>query len=445
VVKDVAANKSWSYASNRVGVIEFQGGNGNDRFVSNVPGVPVRAFGNAGNDYLAGNSARDTLEGGAGDDTLYGLAGDDQLLGRDGNDRLYGGDGNDTVWGGNGNDILLGMAGNDQLVGDAGDDRLNGGAGQDSLWGGNGNDVLITIDGGTSDFAQGDAGSDIIWADQNGTSKDSTSGVTLTDKVQYIRSFANGADRTLDGDRIADPAVLSGHTLKRFANNPLFSSSGPAPADIRQGAIGDCYLLAGLAAIALDNPQAIRQNIVDFDDGTYGVRLGDSFYRVDDDLPVVNQISTSPDYAGLGRENSMWVAVYEKAFAHYRKGTNSFDSIQGGFGDEVNKAFGSTATGRKQFWEFIPGGGAAALANEIYKHWSGKESVTIGTGRFFGVPSELEPAHAYTVMSVTRTSVGKVTSIRLRNPWGREVTVTPDQLYSMWLPVIGGALSWGKV
>ena len=64
-----------------------------------------------------------------------------------------------------------------------------------------------------------------------------------------------------------------------------------------------------------DNPHAIRQHVADFGDGTYGVHLGNNFYRVDNDLPVASASATSPAYAGLGREGSMWAAVIEKAYA----------------------------------------------------------------------------------------------------------------------------------
>lgn len=120
--------------------------------------------------------------------------------------------------------------------------------------------------------------------------------------------------RTLNGDRIADPNGRiggSGGSVKAFTNRPLFSSAGPRFDDIRQGACGDCYFLAGISAIAQDSPNTLRQNIVDFNDGTYGVRMGDRFYRVDNDLPVDSSNSSSPSYAQLGREGSMWVAIAE--------------------------------------------------------------------------------------------------------------------------------------
>jgi hypothetical protein len=296
-----------------------------------------------------------------------------------------------------------------------------------------------------------DDGNDIVWVDQNASVADDVAGVTPAEKVQYVRSFSNAADRTLDGDRIADSAVKSGHTYRRFANNPLFSSTGPAPTDVQQGALGDCYFLAALAAVADDSPHTLRQNIADFDDGTYGVRLGNEFYRVDNDLPVYNSSSTSPAYAGLGRENSMWVAVVEKAFAHYRTGANSYASLEGGWGFEGNRALGSTSIGDRDFRSYSS---AAALANEIFTRWSRAEAVTIGFlgERIRGAGAPLVMGHMYTVMSVLRNAAGAVASITLRNPWGIDgagrdsnpndglVTVTPDQLYRYY-----GRVNWGRV
>lgn len=433
VVSEVGTSRSWSYARSSVGDLEFQGGNGNDRFVNNISNLPTRAFGNAGNDYLEGYNAVDTFVGGAGDDTLVG----------------YGGD--DIMWGGTGNDVLRGMDGNDQLMGDDGNDRLNGGNGADKMWGGAGNDVLISIDNAVGDFNQGDAGRDTIWVDKTGSSNDGVAGATSEDAVQYVAFFANGADRTLNGDRIGDPTALAGQTYKTFSNRTLFGSNGPQANDIRQGATGDCYLLAGLSAIADDSPQAIRNRVVDFDDGTYGVRLGDKFYRVDNDLPVRSSTDTNPANAGFGANGSMWVAVVEKAFAHYRTGANSYGSIEGGWGVEANRAFGTTAAGDRDIHSYSS---ATALANEIFSRWNSFSAVTIGfTGK--KVASATVPlvmGHMYTVMNVIRNSAGTVTSIVLRNPWGYDgagndsntndglVSVTPSQLMQL-----NGRVNWGRV
>ena len=41
----------------------------------------------------------------------------------------------------------------------------------------------------------------------------------------------------------------------------------------------------------------------------------------------------------LGAQNSMWVAIVEKAFTHYRCGANTYASIAGGASTEVFTAF----------------------------------------------------------------------------------------------------------
>ncbi len=444
-IKEVGSNKVWNYAASSVGKVEFQGGNGNDRFVNYSTTLPVRAFGGAGNDYLEGYDGADVMVGGAGDDTLSGYGGNDQL------------------WGGDGNDLILGGNGNDDLMGDAGNDQLNGQAGVDRLWGGYGDDVLVAIDNGTSDILQGDDGYDTLWVDQTGSARDSMAGNSTLDKVQAVASFANGADRTLNGDRLADPngritdsqGHVYGSLVKAFSDVPLFTSAGPQASDIVQGACGDCYFLAGLGAIAQDNSRAIRQNVVDFNDGTYGVRLGSNFYRVDNDLPVNSSTDTTPSYAKLGRggNDAMWVAIYEKAFALYRSSAKTYNSIQGGWSVEVNRAFGSASAGEKNFNSYSS---AAALANDVYNRFVNREAVTIG---FFGSNmannTPLVLGHMYLVTNVIRNASNVITSIELRNPWGIDggtvasgnpndgiVSVTPAQL---WNFNSIGRVNWGRV
>jgi hypothetical protein len=478
-VKDVAANRSWYAPVSSVSLVEFKGGAGHDTFQSYVAGVPVRAYGNGGNDTLLGNTGADVLFGGPGNDRLIANSGNDQLIGGDGHDQLYGGNDNDKLWGEYGNDLLYGQNGDDHLMGDAGNDQLDGGAGNDGLWGGfgndlllggdgsdevygnegddqlnggfgadalmggAGNDVMIAIDSGAADRLWGESGRDTYWVDNNTQNWDGVYGATADEKIQWVSGFANGADRTLNGDRVFDPAVKFGHTYRTFANKPLFSSSGPTVSDIRQQELGDCYFMAGLGAIAQANPNALRQNVVDFNDGTYGVRLGDKFYRVDNDLPVASISSTTPAYAGLGQQNSMWAAVVEKAFAHYRTGANSYTSIEGGFGQEIMRALGDPAASMR----FIANtyASAVAMAADFAARLSRGEALTFGTGdRYLGVVKHtgapLVFSHEYTVVRVVRNAWGTITGITLRNPWGHNgspndgtgglVTLTPQQLFS---------------
>src|SRR5262249_38050883 len=148
----------------------------------------------------------------------------------------------------------------------------------------------------TGDYADGGAGVDTVWGDANADTY-------YAEGRRNVSSFANGADPTPDGDRSADPGIPTlGYTTPlspTMSRMSLFSSAGPTLGDIRQGQVGDCWLMAELGAMANDDPQSIRQRVVDFGDGTYGVAIGGNFYRVDNDLPVYSEMSI-PTFAGLG-------------------------------------------------------------------------------------------------------------------------------------------------
>ena len=432
-----------------------------------------RLYGEIGNDTLKGAQkdlqdeyagADDTLVGGDGNDTLYGGWGNDVLKGAQeglqdesggADDVLYGEIGDDTLYGGWGNDNLVGGDGADKLYGEIGTDTLVGGAGTDYLYGGSEDDVLIAIDGATSDTFDGQGGQDVVWRDRIGVAD-----AGFAEKALDVQGFANGADRSLDGDNLGDPAIPLGMAYQRYWGR-LFSTAGPRLGDVQQGALGDCWLMAGLGAVALNSPEALRRNVVDFGDGTYGVHLGNNFYRVDNELPVniAYNGATWLAYAQLGAENSLWVAIMEKAYAHYRVAndtSNSYLALNGGSGGEVNAALGTTSGGSIGF---DSNSDPAAVANTIAWYWLTGQSVSIGfnTGdenvRYLS--GGLINAHVYTLVSVNFNEDGTVNSFVLRNPWGVDtdsptgpldgnndglVTVTPAQLVAN----TGGA-NWGKV
>jgi hypothetical protein len=433
-VKDWTNGHSFLFASAGLSRVSVTCGSGNDRVVDNVSWLGLTAYGNAGNDYLEGYNAADYLYGGDGNDSLVGYGGDDVMYGGNGNDILKGMAGNDYLYGDAGDDIVVGGDGNDYLVGGDGDDQIIGGAGTNWLYGGNGNDTLVTINGNTTDYADGGAGYDTVWTDQNYIQvlfvqipvQDT---IVNAEKIQAVASFANGADRTLDGDWIASPT--DGTNYKSFASHPVFGAGGPSVNDIDQNALGDCWLMASLGSMANDHPNAARSLVADFGDGTYGVALGGKFYRVTGDLPTWSAASSDLKFAGLGHDGSLWVALVEKAYASYRTGANTYASLNNGDPQDALKAYGETSVGEHYY---AVGSNSTTLANDVYTHWNAYQSCTICTGT---VPngSPLVGSHCYTVYSVNRDALGRVTSIIVRNPWGPNdtngnpfVTLTPGQL-----------------
>ncbi|MFM7116667.1 MAG: C2 family cysteine protease, partial [Planctomycetota bacterium] len=244
---------------------------------------------------------------------------------------------------------------------------------------------------------------------------------------------------TLDGDAITDPALHGGMVYKKF-NGPLFSSQGPKFTDTVQGSLGDCYLLVGLGAIAYDQPQVLKANIVDFNDGTYGVRFGNEFFRVDGDLPASSSYATTPAFAQLGSGGSLWVAIAEKAFAHYRTTAESYKAIEYGWHSEVFHAFNALEVGKRSFSVFSSG---VQIANQLYTHWSYYQAACVG---FIGSATNnygLVMNHAYLVHSFQWNSTGAIASVTFRNPWGFDgsnrdsnpndglVTLTTDELFAL--------------
>jgi len=444
LVQDLTTNvRSWSFSYGQANRVDIFGGIGNDTFTARG-NVRTRMYGFGGNDTMFGGTGRDVIVGGGGQDRMFGRNGNDYLDGAGGNDHLDGGNGNDVILGGVGDDYLIGRAGADAFFGDAG------------------NDTIVAIDDTTGDVVDGGGGVDVLWVDQNGAVTDLITGANPADTVNAVDMFSNaGADRTLNGDRIADPKLAKDTDVyETFSNRPLFSSQGPSEEDLSQGTLGDCWVLAGLGSTARVAPDIIRSRVVDFGDGTYGVRLedpdlGSRFFRVDNDLPVSQNGNTFTEYTAVGIENSVWVAIMEKAYAHFRvPGADSYGSLEGGFLSDTYRALGldpelvlfsplSNATEMSDtIREMVDSGSAAGIA--IY---------TAGAG----VP--LVESHQFILLDYELDAItGLVRTVTLRNPWGIDgpgstagpnndnnfedgiLTITLDQLRTCT-----GAFEWAPI
>jgi hypothetical protein len=409
------------------------------------------------------NHGTDVIDGGDGNDaifaapfgnaTIFGGAGNDQEFGGIGNDYLNAWTGSDDLNGGGGNDIIRGgrqTTDNCTMSGGDGNDSLYGGAGADSIDGNDGADTIIAVGGGQSDFIRGGMGTDSIWCDAESTEKlDNPNFIDalvelLAGSVHRVDSFANGAGRDLNGENLADPSDGTGYV--NFSSHPLFASTGPGKDDIRQGSVGDCWLMATLSATAKVSPMRIQQTVVPLGDGTYGVDFmrrngGHEFYRVDADLPTWSGTEFSGlKYAKAGAEGSIWVPIIEKAYTFYRKHLNTYASIDGGWSYDAFESL------RAKPADVTNWGNLDSVMAQI--------STAMTSGKAVTVASKVTPAgdcpcignHVYTVDSLRvvrdHRSGTTVTTwyITLRNPWGYDgagndnntsdgyVTITGQQL-----------------
>jgi len=176
--------------------------------------------------------------------------------------------------------------------------------------------------------------------------------------------FAEDGDGDGDGTArkqqdAALPALRPKHEGKEyedFVNAAAFvQGEGDAHAvdanDVKQGALGDCYLIAGLASVARANPHAIEDLIEDNGDGTFDVTLHIRPSRHARPRPVTTTVdarlavksSGRPLYAGLGDQadgkDEIWTALVEKSLAQQKE---SYDLISGGNINGDGFAYGGT-------------------------------------------------------------------------------------------------------
>lgn len=327
---------------------------------------------------------------------LYGGSGNDTLTGGTGNDRLYGGGGANSLNGGGGNDVMVG-------VGD-GTDRMSGGKGLDSFW------LDASVRQAVTDLSAGEASAGAMH--RIDAFDVATSGGLRSISISSARPTATA---TVGMQQLGDPALTGAASgYRTFSNDPLFSKFGPRPDDVIQGQLGDCYLLASLASIAKADPNVIRQQMVDLGDGTYAVQFNrdsvSTYVRVDSELPTTSWGGLA--YAQLGAQKSLWVAIYEKAYAIFRRGDSNYASLAGGFMSDVYSDMGLSNNST-----FTASSGQSLLA-QLRDELGAGEAVTFGTQTRIAPGIPVIGGHAYSVDQVFADSSGNLTGLRLRNPWG---------------------------
>ena len=157
----------------------------------------------------------------------------------------------------------------------------------------------------------------------------------------------------------------------------LFGASGPKASDVNQGDLGDCYLLAPLAEVAMQDPSIIEQMITNNGNGTFGVR----FY-VDGVARYVTVDDTLPD-GGTAFNSSKggdWASLIEKAYAELPAaavfaGEASYSNSFSGIGNGGDPSYTLLAiTGASKITEFSPDGSKwLEYALNSSEGWTGTE------------------------------------------------------------------------
>lgn len=94
---------------------------------------------------------------------------------------------------------------------------------------------------------------------------------------------------------------------------PLFTHY-PNINDIKQGTIGDCYLVAAMTSLVKTSPEAVMNMFQDLGDGDVMVRLYEGYDKEG------NRLDTDAKWAGVNRDTVEMKPVYIKVRKHYETG-----------------------------------------------------------------------------------------------------------------------------
>lgn len=212
---------------------------------------------------------------------------------------------------------------------------------------------------------------------------------------------------------------------KEICENPQFIIGGANRTDICQGDLGDCWFLAAIACLTLNEKLLFRvippeQNFTENYAGIFHFqfwRYGDWIdVIIDDCLPTFNNQLV---FTKSSQRNEFWSALLEKAYAKLH---GSYEALKGGNTTEAMEDFTGGVT---EFYEIKD---APKDLFKIMKKAFERGSL-IGCSIDAIVPAQFETrmasglvkGHAYSVTGVEETTfkADKVKLVRLRNPWGQ--------------------------
>lgn len=253
----------------------------------------------------------------------------------------------------------------------------------------------------------------------------------LRDRLSAHHAARMGLE--LEGERKKDPKYGrdDAEGYHTFAGVPFVEGRGDGREihanDPRQGALGDCYVISAMIAIARTDPSKIRRMITDLGGGRYEVHLYDvgAFwtdskqvvtarlpYTTNDDGSLRPAYGRSTDTRREGERTllELWPSLIEKAYAQYE---GSYPGIESGFASSAMSFMTGADTDHDMIW---PWTSSSWIQTRLSNALRDGHPVCVGTKSDvgdLGAELGLVGGHAYVVWA---QEDGR---FRLYNPWGR--------------------------
>ena len=193
------------------------------------------------------------------------------------------------------------------------------------------------------------------------------------------------------------------------------------PGDIKQGYLGDCYFLAGLAALA-ERPDRIYnlfllQELNDVKYFSVKMLFKGKWVTIDMD-EYVPYLYGKPAFT-KAKDNELWVVLLEKAWA---KLYTSYKRIEAGYPEEAlhdltgapikQLYFQHSSFDKERDWQYL------VEASKLEYSMVSSSMPGSDTNKSY---SGVVQGHAYTFLNATYLRVGGQTEriVQLRNPWGK--------------------------